>query len=92
MNSFLFCNPFPHEFDHVKSEEWLSKVKKQAIVFKDISAVVREADHTDPDYLQHIQALVSAADLPPPPPFSSPLPHSLVRTNSVSRLLPSHHP
>ena len=65
--SFLFCNPFPREFDRTKIEEWLSKVKRRAIRLGDLGAVVRAAGHTDPDRLQRIQALISAAGLPPPP-------------------------
>ena len=69
--SFLFCNPFPREFDHAKIEEWLSKVTRCAIRLGDIGAIVRATGHTDPDRLQRIQALISAAGLPPPPSFNS---------------------
>jgi hypothetical protein len=69
-DSFLFCNPFPREFDHAKIEEWLSKVKTRALRLGDLGAIVRRSGHTDPDHLQRIQALISATDLPPPPPFS----------------------
>ena len=85
--AFLFLHPFSHEFDCMKIKEWISEVMKQAIAFKDIGAVVRAASHTDPDRLQHIQVLILATGLPPPPLFSSPLPHSLVRIDSVFRLL-----
>ena len=83
-NSFLFCNPFPRKFDRAKIEEWLSKVKRRAIRLGDLGAVVRSAGHTDPDRLQRIQALISAADLPPPPPLplNPPLPHGLGRDES----------
>ena len=85
---FLKVHPFPHEFDHVKIKKWLSEVKKLAIAFTDIGTLVREAGHTDPDCLQHIQVLVSATGLLPPPSFSPSLPHSLVREEMVPRLLP----
>jgi hypothetical protein len=91
-NIFLFNYPFPYEFDHMKIEEWLSKVKECAVTFHDIGAIVRECGHTDPDCPQCLQALFLAMGLPPPPPFSSPLPHSLVGTDSVSRLLLSLSP
>ena len=65
-NAFLFCNPFPREFDRTKIEEWISKVKRCAIRLGDLGAVVRAAGHTDPDRLQRIQALILAVGLPPP--------------------------
>ena len=66
---FLTHLPFPHEFDCAKIEKWISQVKTHKMSFRDISAIVRDASHTDPDCLQRIQALISAVGLPPPPPF-----------------------
>ena len=87
--TFLFCNPFPRKFDHAKIEEWLSKVKRRAIRLGDLGAIVRAAGHTDTDCLQRIQALISAAGLPPPLPLIPPLPHSLGRVRSGSQRNPA---
>ena len=86
--AFLKSCPFPYKFDCVKIEVWLHTVKSWLVVFQDISAIVREAGHTNPDHLQCIQALIVAAGLPPPPSFSPPLPHSLVGIDMVFRLSP----
>ena len=66
---FLKVHPFPYKFDCVKIKKWLAKAKKLLVAFKDIGAIIRDAGHTNPDQVQHIQALVSAAGLPLPPPF-----------------------
>ena len=51
-DTFLVLNPFPHEFDCAKIEEWLRKAKTHTIAFRDLGTVVRAAGHTDPDHLQ----------------------------------------
>ena len=63
---FTYGNPFPRKFDRTKIEKWLRAAKTCAITFRDLSALVRESSHTDPDRLQCIQALISATGLPPP--------------------------
>ena len=48
---FLKAFLFPHKFDCVKIERWLAEAKKLLVAFEDISAIMREAGHTDPDCL-----------------------------------------
>ena len=66
-----FCkkNPFPCKFNHMKIEKWLLHAKDKHVSFTDLRHIVRDAGHMDLDQLQHIQVLILAMGLPPPPPF-----------------------
>jgi hypothetical protein len=68
---FLAHNPFPHEFDCAGIEKWFRFVKFCQVPLRDISAIVRDASHTDPICLQCIHAMLVAMGLPPPPFFLS---------------------
>ena len=48
---FLKSFPFPHKFDCARIEMWVRTAKKVNATFKDFSAIVKEASHTDPDHL-----------------------------------------
>ena len=69
--TFLAQHPFPCEFDRARIEKWFRLMKEFQVPIQDLGAIIRDAGHIDPIRLQHIQAVLVAVGLPPPPPFLS---------------------